>query len=150
MKCSRCQADSPPGTRFCGQCAALLGKPAQPRFTALQSRTWRPAKSSLSTGGLLEERHDIRTVQELLGHRDVSTTIDLHSRPQGVRPVSGARPTECTCHDLRRPDTSRGRGRPGDILRHLAAYPGKRSAAYSATVRNCEISGRPSGAFVQI
>jgi class 3 adenylate cyclase len=64
MKCSRCQAENPPGTRFCGQCAAPLaavcpscgasnppenkfcgqcaapiGKPAQPRFAAPESYT---------------------------------------------------------------------------------------------------------------
>ena len=64
MKCPRCQAENPPGTRFCGQCAtplaavcpscgasnppenkfcgqcaAPLDKPAQPRFAAPQSYT---------------------------------------------------------------------------------------------------------------
>lgn len=31
---------------------------------------------------LLESRYDIRTVQELLGRRDVSTTMILHARPR--------------------------------------------------------------------
>jgi class 3 adenylate cyclase/tetratricopeptide (TPR) repeat protein len=64
MKCPRCQAENPPGTRFCGQCAAPLvsvcpscgasnppankfcgqcaaplDKPAQPRFAAPESYT---------------------------------------------------------------------------------------------------------------
>ena len=64
MKCLRCQAENPSGTRFCGQCAAPLAsvcpscgasnpaenkfcgqcavpldKPAQPRFVAPESYT---------------------------------------------------------------------------------------------------------------
>src|SRR5262245_23723383 len=37
--CPACGAANPPGNRFCGQCAAPLGAPAQPRFTAPEAYT---------------------------------------------------------------------------------------------------------------
>ena len=68
---------------------------------------------------LLEESHEIRTVQELLGHRGVSTTM-IYTHILNRGPVSRARPTGCFCHDLEGPQSQIGRGRAGDILQCLA------------------------------
>jgi integrase len=43
---------------------------------------------------LLASGHDIRTVQELMGHSDVKTTMNLHARPRSGR-VGGKKPTRC-------------------------------------------------------
>ena len=54
---------------------------------------------------LLEDSHDIRTVQELLGHRDVNTTV-IYTHVLNRGPAGGAEPGRPNVHvmDLDRPD----------------------------------------------
>src|SRR6266851_9682054 len=57
MKCSRCQHDNPAGTKFCGQCAALLasfctacgaGNPPDNKFCGQCAAPLRPAAAPSS------------------------------------------------------------------------------------------------------
>src|SRR4030088_555642 len=59
---------------------------------------------------LLERGHDIRTVQELLGHRDVTTTM-LYTpmSSTGAPPASEARPTGCSWRNGVQQDENRER-----------------------------------------
>jgi hypothetical protein len=65
---------------------------------------------------LLEESHDIRTVQELLGHQDVSTTMTythvLNRVPAGVRSPAD----RMFCHDPGGRKRHAGRGSSGEYL----------------------------------
>ena len=57
---------------------------------------------------LLEESHDIRTVQELLGHQDVSTTmIYNHVLNRGPAGVAVIRCSASLCNTAGAPDLAR-------------------------------------------
>lgn len=91
---------------------------------------------------LLEDRYDIRTDQEPLGHRDASTTMiytHVLNRPGAVRSPAGAPFPWRTVHEDRGPRLHEGSGLeappgplglgrkappPVGLDRHLPAYPG--------------------------
>ena len=115
MKCPRCQAETPPGTRFCGQCAAPLAavcpscgasnppenkfcgqcaapldKPAQPRFAAPESYTPRHlAEKILTSKSALEgERKQVTVLfADLKGSMELLADRDPEEARKILDPV---------------------------------------------------------------
>jgi len=115
MKCPRCQAENPPGTRFCGQCAAPLAsvcpscgasnppenkfcgqcaapldKPAQPRFAAPESYTPRHlAERILTSKAALEgERKQVTVLfADLKGSMELLADRDPEEARKLLDPV---------------------------------------------------------------
>ena len=117
MKCLRCEAENPPGTRFCGQCAtalaavcpscgagnplenkfcgqcaAPLGKPAQPRFAAPQSYTPRHlAERILTSKSSLEEGRAKRGPRSKGARRQAGDNRETARRSRQARIARTAR-----------------------------------------------------------
>jgi len=102
MKCQKCQADNPPTSKFCAECATPLPAAAGPGFG--QTETLQTPVRELTTGSTFAGRYQI--IEELgrggmgkvykVHDTDIKENVALRPKPARITrnsSTSGRRPT---------------------------------------------------------